>query len=80
MNRLNLGKKPKDSPDKAPKSPSKEPTEPPKRRKLYSGVGTPEYLAPEILLGIGHSKLFSATLFILKRLSCRLVGSGRNSL
>jgi len=24
------------------------------RRKLYSGVGTPDYLAPEILLGIGH--------------------------
>lgn len=24
-------------------------------RKLYSGVGTPDYLAPEILLGIGHS-------------------------
>ncbi|PRP73547.1 AGC (cAMP-dependent, cGMP-dependent and protein kinase C) kinase family protein [Planoprotostelium fungivorum] len=27
----------------------------PKARKLYSGVGTPDYLAPEILLGIGHS-------------------------
>lgn len=26
-----------------------------KRKKLYSGVGTPDYLAPEILLGIGHS-------------------------
>jgi serine/threonine protein kinase len=25
------------------------------RKKLYSGVGTPDYLAPEILLGIGHS-------------------------
>lgn len=25
------------------------------RRKLQSGVGTPDYLAPEILLGIGHS-------------------------
>jgi serine/threonine protein kinase len=27
-----------------------------KYRKLFSGVGTPDYLAPEILLGIGHSK------------------------
>jgi len=26
-----------------------------KKRRLYSGVGTPDYLAPEILLGIGHS-------------------------
>eukprot|EP01117_Protostelium_nocturnum_P004644 TRINITY_DN1683_c1_g1_i5.p1 TRINITY_DN1683_c1_g1~~TRINITY_DN1683_c1_g1_i5.p1 ORF type:complete len:848 (+),score=314.15 TRINITY_DN1683_c1_g1_i5:765-3308(+) len=25
------------------------------KRKLFSGVGTPDYLAPEILLGIGHS-------------------------
>jgi len=26
-----------------------------KRKKLYSGVGTPDYLAPEILLAVGHS-------------------------
>jgi serine/threonine protein kinase len=32
-----------------------------RRKKLYSGVGTPDYLAPEILLGIGHSKHFTTS-------------------
>lgn len=37
------------------------PTNRKKGRKLFSGVGTPDYLAPEILLGIGHSMLASSS-------------------
>lgn len=35
-----------------------------RRRFLHSGVGTPDYLAPEILLGIGHS-IFSRIFFLI---------------